>query len=145
MARMDIQTRSLWKRLLPAAGFLALSLGLLLLCLAQPFPALADGGGFVTPTFTPSPTPTPTITPSVTPIPTETPIPSPTLAIGVVDVDATRAAATLQALAAMDQDEGVGGIGSLNLGGVLCWPFALGFILLVILVSATVLRPQPAP
>lgn len=108
-----------------AARLLLLAMLLLLLFGAVPQRAFADGGGWPTPTVTPKPVvfPTPTPFPVVFPTPTTIGFP-----LGATQPPGAQVVApTLQPTPAPKP--------SRFSGLALCWPFALGFILIVIIAS----------
>lgn len=128
------QLRNLLRRLL------LLPVMVVLLCAlvragSEVAPALADAGGFPTPTPTVTPLPTITLTPTWTPVPTVFPTsallapPSPTAL--VIEIPPAQAASTRQPVT------------GLSLSGILCWPFAIGFLVIAVLVATIIFRPLP--
>lgn len=106
---------------------LAVILGLLILWLGIPLPALADGGGFPTATptvtITPSPTITPTGTTTLAPTPTATVTPFPLQPdLQVQPIEPTPVPSARPS------------------AGILCWPFAVVLILIVVILSTWLFR-----
>lgn len=112
-----------------SAQLLLLAVLLLLLFGAVPQRASADGGAWPTPTVTPQPVVVPTPTPFPVVFPTPTTIGFP---LGATQPsEAQVVAPTLQPTPAPQP--------SRFSGFALCWPFALGFILIVIIASVVLI------
>ena len=126
--------RSAWLRRTLALSGMAVVL-IVLVGLAFTGQARADGGGFVTPTPTSTNTPTPTETPT----PTNTPEPTqeilPTLTSPVIGELVTGTAPSL-IIGTPVPDEAQGGL------GLVCWPFAIGLILLIIIIATVLIGGQ---
>lgn len=106
---------------------LTMILGLLILWLGLPLPALADGGGF------PTDTPTVTITPSPTITPTSTVTIAPTLTATVTPFP-------LQPDLQIQPIEPTPVPPARPSAGILCWPFAVVLILIVVILSTWLFR-----
>ena len=109
--------------------FILLVAALALLASTPNSPGLADGGAFPTdtPTYTPLPTFTSTPTPTFTPLPTFTP----TNTITPIPLIPTQGSFLIVPPSTPTPSQGV---------PLLCWPFAIAFIIIVVIVSTVLVR-----